>query len=227
MLPFAARPHRRLRLFGAALLLSALAGGCLADPGSDAIPSQHFGNLLELGGVPRGSLGGRLLFPSEYAQRSVDFRLGGRLFVTTPDGRFVIERIPAGAYRLEVHLPGYEAIERSIEIAGGQRAEAGIFKLRRARGRVVGRLALPDGTSAAGVQMRLDRYPNAIVSDKFGIFQFMGVGAGSYRLIVSDARYSAAERTLDLRSGEQQNLGVIPVTERPNATAKLAPTTIP
>lgn len=227
MIPFAARPHRRLRLLGAALLLPALAGGCLADPARDAFPGQRFGNLLELGGVPRGSLGGRLLFPSEYAQRSVDFRFGGRLFVTTPDGRFLIESIPMGAYRLEIHLPGYEAIEQSLTVAGGRRADAGILKLKRAAGRVVGRLVLPDGTSASGVQMRLDRYPNAIASDKFGIFQFMGVGAGSYRLIVSDPRYASAERTLDLRRGELRNLGVIAVTERPNATAKLAPTTVP
>jgi hypothetical protein len=216
-----------MRLLGAALLLSALAGGCLAAPGQDGVPGQRFGNLLELGNVPRGALGGRLLFPSEYAQRSVDFQFGGRLFVTTPDGHFLIEGIPAGAYRLEIHLPGYEAIEQSIAVAGGSRAEAGILKLKRAGGRVVGRLVLPDGTSAAGVQLRLEHYPSAVASDKVGIFQFMGVGAGAYRLIVSDTRFAAAERTLELRSGELRNLGVIPVTERPRATATLAPATVP
>ena len=148
----------------------------------------------------------------------------------TGDGRPDVRRRPGhvvpedSLYKSPVQLllsPDGERLYVSCEGSGE------VLAMDPRAGRVVGRLVLPDGTSAAGVQIRLDRYPNAIASDKVGIFQFMGVGAGSYRLIVSDTRFAAAERTLDLRSGELRNLGVIPVTERPRATAKLAPTTVP
>ena len=194
-------------LVGLVWILSA----CDGVPDDYRLPPQEFAKVLELNGRDAGSMYGRVLFPSAYTQRSVRFSLGGRRFVTQPDGRFLIERIPAGAHTLNIQVKNYEPIVHQLAIAGDGAVEAGPWRLKMARGRVLGRLVGDDGKSAMDVAIRLSPLGDLTKTDGDGIFQFIGVNSGDHTLAVTDPQYFTYNRDFSLSIGEERNLGNIKV----------------
>lgn len=192
----------------AIILLLAACGGV---PDEYRLPSQGFAKVLELNGRDSGTLYGRILFSSAYTQRSVRFTLDGRTFITQPDGRFLVERIPAGSHKVSILVKNYEPISQEITINGENPVEGGPWRLKMARGKVIGRLVAEDGASAAEVEMRLLPLGGMAKTDADGIFQFIGVNSGQHVLRVMDPQYFTYNREFSLNIGEQRNLGNIKV----------------
>ena len=192
----------------AIVLLLAACGGV---PDEYRLPSQEFAKVLELNGRESGTLYGRILFSSAYTQRSVRFTLGGRTFITQPDGRFLVELIPAGSHKLSILVKNYEPISQEIRINGEIPVEGGTWRLKMARGKVIGRLVAENGASASDVEMRLLPLGELAKTDADGIFQFIGVNSGQHVLRVMDSQYFTYNREFSLNIGEQRNLGNIKV----------------
>ena len=192
---------------GIILLLTA----CGGVPDEYRLPPQGFTKVLELDGRESGALFGRILFPSSYTQRSVRFTLGGRTFISQPDGRFLVESIPVGSHHLSIQVKNYEPITQDIVINGEDAVQSGPWRLKMARGKVIGRLVSENGKSAPGVDMRLLPLGEVARTDADGIFQFLGVNSGSHVLRVMDSQYFTYNREFKLDKGEQRNLGNIKV----------------
>lgn len=185
--------------------------GCDGVPDEYRLPAQEFAKVLELKGRDAGTFYGRVLFPSAYTQRSVRFSLGGRRFVTQPDGYFLIERIPAGTHTLSIQVKNYEPIAHEVVVAGDDAVQGGPWRLKMARGRVIGRLVGDNGKSAMGVAIRLSPLGDLTKTDSDGIFQFIGVNSGDHTLAVTDPQYFTYNRDFSLSIGEERNLGNIKV----------------
>ena len=181
------------------------------------IPVQNYARVMELDGREPGRLHGTVVFPSAYAQRSVRFSLGERRFVTEPDGRFLIEKVPAGEYPLYIRVKSYEPIQRTVVVPAGQAAFAGRIILSMARGKVIGRLVAENGRSAAEVGVRLTPLGDLARTDDDGIFQFIGVQSGDHSLLIADPQYLTYNRKFTLNSGEHRNLGNIKVFRKARA----------
>jgi hypothetical protein len=91
--------------------------------------------------------------PAAGAVVSVVGRLGGA--TTSPDGRFVIDRVPAGAATVRVRLLGYRTAERAIRVVAGDTVRVDVTLQREVQ------LLVPVRTSAqaADVEIFLSR-PN-------------------------------------------------------------------
>ena len=193
------------------LALALLLSACGNVPDEFRLPPQEYVKVLELNGRESGGLFGRILFPSAYTQRSVRFSLDDRTFITQPDGRFLIEGIPAGTHELTILVKNYEPIFQQFVIDRSEAVQAGPWRLKMARGKVIGRLVVENGDSAANVQMRLMPLGGMAKTDGDGIFQFIGVNSGSHLLRVTDSRFFTYNREFSLSKGEQRNLGNIKV----------------
>jgi len=182
---------------------------------ADSIPAQFYSAHLAERDVKTGSVSGIVSFPSEYSQRSTTFELSGKTFVTTPDGRFTVERIPPGKYLFSVNVRGYDPYQTTISIVAGRNKGLKGITLRMARSKVAGRLVHPDGTSAQGITVMLSPNGGTAITDKDGVFQFMGVPTGNHTLQISDSRYMATSRMIvTVKPAKHLNLGVISVIRR-------------
>lgn len=210
-----------------AMALLLLLAGCSRPAETHGVRAQQYGRLFEHVGVDTGAIYGRILFPSAYLQRSALIQLDGRSFVSNPDGRFLIEEIPAGAHEMTLHLKGFEPVRRRIAVAADRYNPAGELHLILARGLVIGRTVDERGRSAVDIPVRLTPTNETVLTDKDGIFQFVGVNAGAHELDIADERYFMPLQRFDLEPGEQRNLGIISVSRvsRPAgaATAETSP----
>ena len=118
---------------------------------------------------------------------------GGAVFTTDTDtlGRFRVDELPAGSYRVEIDKPGFAPIVRAtaIEIGDGQQARITIAMQRGAA--IEGRITMQDGEPAAGLNVSAVRLgygpygkkPVAIrqtVSDDLGRFRIHTLTPGEY-----------------------------------------------
>ena len=175
------------------------------------LPTQEFAKVLELDGRLAGRLFGKIVFPSAYTQRSVRFSLSGRTFVSQPDGRFVVENIPVGEHKLFIQIKNYEPIVQAVMITEEGMEQLGPWRLKLARGKVIGRLVGENGKSAARVKIRLVPLDGWAQTDSDGIFQFIGVHSGKHILRIMDEQFFTYNRQFNLDKGEQRNLGNIKV----------------
>ncbi|HUJ76375.1 MAG TPA: carboxypeptidase regulatory-like domain-containing protein [bacterium] len=205
------RGTMRLTVSLLCLLSLGLLAACDHSPGVADIPAQHFTSTLNLLGRGEGSVAGQIVFPSEYTQRSATFSLDRVKFATEPDGRFLVRTVPAGQHTLGVYLPGFDPIERTLEVRNKELANVQRLALQPAWGKVLGRVVGPDGASAAGLQVLLQPYGIASTTDRDGIFQFLGVGAGDHVVAVNAPGFLPLQRPLHLASNEVRNLGILPV----------------
>ena len=196
------------------IALAAALAGCERVAGMEEVPAQAFATLPEVLGRETGSLSGQVFFPSEYSQRSVSIRLDQNTFVTHPDGRFLITRIPAGVHRFSLQVKGFQPFERPVRIAADATETLGELRLVLARGKVLGRLVFLDGASATELPLRLEPMGGQTRSDGDGIFQFVGVSAGQHKLLIEDARYYTKALTVELGPNETRNLGIVKVFRR-------------
>ncbi len=200
--------------------------GCYGDSEGDAITAQPYSNVLSALREDTGEVSGRIVFPSEFSQHSIRFSLGGIAFVTHPDGRFRITRVPAGEHILQVHIKGYQPLRQRVGVRAGTAQTLPAFSLAPARGVVRGKLVTPKGVNAGGVQVQLDPNGGVNVTDALGHFQFVGVSAGHYDLRINDTRFAGAMHRVTLRENERHNLGIITVFEKSHPaepTAQLYP----
>ncbi len=184
---------------------------CTPSEDGPEIPAQPYINALTAMGTPTGELTGQILFSSEYAQHSIRFSLDHVTFVTHPDGRFHIARIPAGQHLLKARIKGYEPVSLPVAVPAGGRLVLEPLALVQARGLVLGRLVREKGLSAKGLKVRLDPNDGVEITDSEGIFQFLGVSAGEHVLRVRDHRYFAGNTRFRLKANERRNLGNIRV----------------
>jgi hypothetical protein len=185
--------------------------GCGAGGLSSDIPGQNYVNSLVAMTLETGDIAGRVLFPSEYDQRSALFGLDHLTFVTYPDGRFRIRRVPVGVHRLTLSVKGFEPVEAAVTVEKGRVVQVAPLRLVKARGRVLGRLVDDKGRSAAGLQLVLGPLGTATRSDTDGIFQFIGVTTGEHILVVNDPVFFSGNKRFQLESNERRNLGIIRV----------------
>lgn len=214
--------HRTL-ICGMALLFL---GACDGKWGRDEVPFQPYSNALTALFSDTGDLSGRILFPSEYSQHSIRFFLGKFTFVTNPDGRFRISRIPAGILRFTVNMHGYEPIQQAVTISGGSMTRLKQMALIQARGLVFGRLINQSGSIAEGIRVQLAPLGGVSLSDNHGVFRFDGVKAGNHLLRIDDSRFSPKVKRFVMEANQHLNLGVITVIRLPGSdrrTAKLDP----
>jgi len=215
---------------GAVTFLILLAGGGLlfeySAQASD-IPAQYYANPLQIRGKPTGSLRGNVVFPSEYNQHSVTFDLSGRTFVTYPDGRFLIERLLPGKYTLNIQMPGFEAVEMTVQVKDAGVVTLKPITLHMARGQVSGRLIYPDGQPAGDIRVRLTPSGTITATDTAGEFRFVGVPSGTHALHVDDPRITLlAPPQVTTRGNENRYMGSIRVQRQfgeNKATAILLP----
>lgn len=222
------RRAARARPWGClAIGLLLLLAGCSRPAETHGVRSQQYGRLFEHFGADTGTVYGRILFPSDYLQRSALLNIDGNAFVSNPDGRFLIEDVPEGSHALSLHLKGFEPLHRRITVQPGRYNPAGELHLILARGLVIGRTVDEKGRSAVEIPVRLTPTNEIVLTDKDGIFQFVGVNAGEHELDIPDARYFMPLQRFELGRGEQRNLGIIAVSRviRPggSATADSAP----
>ena len=221
-----------MRKVHAITLLSLMAvlvaiAACERVIGMEDVPSQSYNTLLDALGEDWGSLRGQIFFPSEYTQRSVAFRVDDQQFVTHPDGRFHILRIPSGSHRFAVSVKGFEPVDNEIAVATDEDNRLSDVRLALARGQVIGRLVFLDGNSATGLQLRLEPNGSRTASDGDGIFQFIGVNAGEHTLEIEDPRFYTKTLKFRLAHSESRNLGKINVFLRPGAESSVSYNTAP
>jgi hypothetical protein len=205
------------------LALGALAG-CKSPSSGEEVPAQDFASLPQILGQQTGTLTGQILFPSEYTQRSISIQLGENAFVTHPDGRFHIARIPVGMHRFTVRIQGFEPIDQELKVFAENTLNLSPMRLKLARGQVRGRLVFLDGQSARELPLRLDPMGGTTRSDQDGIFQFVGVHSGEHALRIDDQRFYTKALNFELRADETRNLGIVQVFRRagsPNASISL------
>lgn len=200
--------RNNLLLLSAALLVAA--AGCQPARDSADIQAQPYTSRLNLLGKASGGLAGRIVFPSEFTQRSATFFIDQVRFATLPDGRFRVSDIPGGKHQVRVMIPGFEPVALEVDVSGGEVALKPI-ELRMARGKVIGRLVDEQGKSAPGIAVRLAPHGGATHTDQDGIFQFLGVGPGELILRVDDPYFTPQPQRFVLERGEQRNLGNVRV----------------
>lgn len=201
-------------------------GACGGKWGGDDVPFQPYTNALTAFFSDTGNLSGRVLFPSEFSQHSIRFSLGEFTFVTHPDGRFRISRIPTGTHRFIVNMQGYEPIRQTVTISRGNTTRLEQMAMVQARGLVFGRLINQSGNIAAGIRVQLDPLGGVGLSDHRGVFRFDGVKAGHHLLKIDDSRFTPKVKRFVMEANEHRNLGVITVIRLPGSsrrTAKLDP----
>jgi hypothetical protein len=196
------------------LAIGAALSSCNSAPGTEEVPSQDYASLPQVLGHETGSLSGQIRFPSEYTQRSVTVQLGDSSFVTHPDGRFRITRIPAGPHRFAVRVKGFEPIEQELKVFPEQNLGLTPMRLALARGQVLGRVVFVDGQSASQLPLRLDPMGGITQSDHDGIFKFVGVYSGEHALTIEDKRFYTKAVTFRLNGNESRNLGIVQVFRR-------------
>jgi len=205
------------------LIGAALIAACDKSPESTDIPAQRYTSRINLVGKAAGSLKGQVLFPSAYSQRSAAFYVNGVQLATMPDGRFWVRSIPAGDHEFRVYVPGFEPVVRPVRIGGGQLTDTLAIALRPTWGKLVGRVVGDDGRSAAGAIVRLEPYGLIGSTDKDGIFQFLGVGAGDHLLAVKCTGCDPEERAIKLQSNESRNLGIVTIHRRVDTAGEVVP----
>ena len=193
---------------------SLLLVGCNSAKEGTDIPLQNYATGLSQVDGPTGSLHGTIRFPSEYNQRTVSFVVNGRRFITQPDGRFNLKNIPVGQHSLQVLVKGYEPIESTFQIQEDTMTTLPATRLTTARGKLYGRLVSEAGGSASNISVKLSPQGGVAKTDNDGIFEFIGVQTGAYSLSVVDNKFFTYDRTISINSGENHNLGVIPVHPR-------------
>jgi hypothetical protein len=198
-----------LLLLSAALL--ATVAGCQPVRDSADIQAQPYTSRLNLLGKPSGGVTGRIVFPSEFTQRSATFFIDQVRFATLPDGRFRVSDIPGGTHQVRVMVPGFEPVALQVDVSGGGEVALKPIELRMARGKVIGRLVDEQGKSASGIAVRLAPHGGATYTDQDGIFQFLGVGPGELTLRVDDPYFTPQPQRFVLERGEQRNLGNVRV----------------
>jgi hypothetical protein len=197
-----------------ALVGAVLFAGCDKSPESTEIPTQNYTSRINLIGKTAGSLAGQVVFPSAYSQHSTPFFVNGVQLSTLPDGRFWVRSIPAGDHLLRVYVPGFEPIVQSVRIGRNQLTDAQVLVLKPTSGKLVGRVVIDDGRSAAGATVRLEPYGLVGAADRDGIFEFMGVGGGDHVLAVQCTGCERQELSVRLHSNEVRNLGIVTVHRR-------------
>lgn len=185
--------------------------GCSGGTETPDVPPQDYYTRLTALGQATGGVVGRILFPSEYNQRSTIFHVDDVSFVTYPDGRFWIRRVPAGTHKLHVAIKGFEPLTVPIEVAADANRPLEPIRLTAAKGRVLGRLVNDHGESAVGVEVALAPTGGVAVTDEDGIFQFIGVPGGKHTLKLADPTLFASNKHFSIDSNEKRNLGLIKV----------------
>lgn len=185
--------------------------GCGSSREDSGIPTQNYMSGLEAMGKDTGEIEGRIAYPSEYNQRSTVFALDDLRFVTHPDGRFHINRISAGSHTLSVRINGFEPIKMEVKVGSDQLLNLGKMQLNMARGKILGRVVDGKGRSAVGLELKLTPDGGISVTDKDGIFQFIGVRKGAYTLKVTDSNYFAKNKHFTVKEDQKRNLGLIHV----------------
>jgi len=207
------------------VLVSAFAlSGCQVGGSNGDIPAQSFQNALKAFNSDTGEVAGQILFPSEFSQHSIRFFLDEVTFVTHPDGRFRISRVPQGTRNFQVRIKGYEAVAQPVEVTPGESLNLPPLRLKKARGWILGRLVKEKGRSAPGISVHMVPDGGFAVTDNEGIFQFLGIAAGTHTLVIKDSLYFTGNRHFTLDSNERRNLGNIRVykqTRLDHQTAKL------
>lgn len=214
---------RKIAVVALALSGALFTAACDKSPESTDIPAQRYTSRINLVGKAAGSLKGQVVFPSAYSQRSASFYVNGVQLATMPDGRFWVRSIPVGDHEFRVYVPGFEPVVRAVRIGGGQLTDAQAITLKPTWGKLLGRVVSDDGRSAAGATVRLEPYGLIGSTDKDGIFQFMGVGAGDHLLAVQCAGCDPQERPIRLQSNESHNLGIVTVHRRVDTAGEVAP----
>jgi hypothetical protein len=148
---------------------------------------------------------------------------GERTAAAGPLGRFRLERLPAGPWRLSAALPGYQA-QASVEVnvsPGGESSvgEIVLVPAPPGTGRVAGRVLLGNPGPEAGVRVALtDRQRLATFeaqTDETGRFVRAGLPAGLYHLAASHPGYRAVfVPVIEVRSGESSELDGLLVLPR-------------
>ena len=192
-------------------LLVLAAGGCTSEKSEEQIPAQDYMSYLGAFGKKTGEISGRISYPSEYNQRSTVFSINDIDFVTYPDGRFLVRRLPEGEHRLTVNISGFEPYETSLVVREGQQLETDVIEMVMARGEVVGRMVDDKGRSAVGMHVLLNPTGGMAVTDKDGIFHFIGVRKGTHTLTIKDNSFFAKNKHFDVKGSEKRNLGLIHV----------------
>ena len=187
--------------------------GCSKNDAFD-IPAQNFKAGFQTGVSETGRLTGTILFPSAYSQRTLSFTVDDRKFITQPDGRFLLEGLPVGQHRIVVVVKGYEPLVQSFTVGEDKITQLSSMKLSIARGRLLGRLVNEKGISAKDVAVRLEPQGGFVRTDSDGIFEFIGIHSGDYKLQVADTKFFTYDRAISLNSGEERDLGNIQVHNR-------------
>lgn len=199
------------------LLISLLAAtmlvftACESAKETGDYPAQAYMNAVSAMGSAHGGLHGRIVFPSEYTQHSTRFTLNGLTFVTHPDGRFRIERVPEGTHMIEVRLKGYEWVRHEFTLVGDEEKTLEPMRLVVAKGAVLGRLVDEKGGSARDVEVHLAPFGGVTRTDGDGIFNFVGVSAGDLTLTIKDPEFFLGNQHFELTRNERRNLGNIAI----------------
>jgi hypothetical protein len=175
------------------------------------VQSQAYTSRLNVIGKPNGGVAGRIVFPSEFTQRSATFYVDQVKFASLPDGRFRVSTVPAGEHQVRVFAPGFEPTMVPVVVRDGTEAALQPIQLRIARGKVIGRLVDERGKSASGIAVHLNPHGGATLTDQDGIFQFLGVGPGEIMLGVDDPYFTPQPQRFMLSRDEQRNLGNVRV----------------
>jgi hypothetical protein len=180
-----------VRLAFLALLMATAAAALMAQDRTDALPQPGLTGTASLGGVAELLTGGQRT-PVRRARVFVR-KTTGEVLTTDTDtsGRFQVEQLAAGSYRVEIDKPGFVPIERApaIEVRDGQRARVAVLMQRGAA--IEGRIAMPNGEPAASMNVSAVRLgygpygkkPVAIrqtVSDDLGRFRIHTLMPGDY-----------------------------------------------
>lgn len=201
--------------------------GCWQGAGTGDVPAQSYQNVLSAIGTESGDLFGQILFPSEFAQHSIRFSLDNLTFVTQPDGRFLVQRIPVGTHTFQVRIKGYESVFRPLVVSQNSQEKMKVFRLKEARGLVTGRLVKEQGSSAEGIEVHLEPDGGVMLTNGEGAFSFIGISAGKHVLKIRDPLYFTGNKHFILTSNEKRNLGTIEVFRQYRLNGKTASYQVP
>jgi hypothetical protein len=128
------------------------------------------------------------LFSDNYASDLDEFTGAHRMVTTTPDGRFALESLAAGTYRLRVSGASGAPLELDLAVGAGQTLDLGAVELP-SPGAVAGRVLAPPGVSPAGLQVFLGDPWDEVAADveADGSFRFDGLEEGDHVLTIEPA----------------------------------------
>lgn len=157
----------------------------------------------------QGRVEGTALLEGASIHSGIIVTLAGTGATTTTDGqgRFTLSNVASGSYTVEARRSGYAVARESVAVQENQAATVSL-SLTRERGNVAGVIQLEGGGSPVDINVTLAGTAFSTRTNTAGQFTLTGIPTGSYDLAAQRDGFAPAQRTVEIRAGEQAQVNL-------------------